>query len=98
MKCLVQLLVLLLLPLQQSHAANITGKVRAHGKEVPEADASSGKYGSRKYTFLERVDYNSMHDFLVFIEGAVGTNAAPPDKPVQVVTTRKITQKGAMFT
>jgi plastocyanin len=37
-----------------------------------------------------------MHDFLVYIEGAVGTNPPVPSKPVQIVT-RRIAQKGAMF-
>jgi plastocyanin len=37
-----------------------------------------------------------MHDFLVYIEGPVVTNPPAPLKPVQVVT-RRIAQKGAMF-
>src|SRR3954465_9075315 len=38
-----------------------------------------------------------MRDFVVFIDGPVGGKAAPPEKPVQVITTKKITQKSARF-
>ena len=100
MRCLplVLSLALIFLSFERSQAGAITGRVRAHGKETPDVDSGGGKYASRKYTFLERVDYSSMRDFIVFIEGPIGGPVAPPDKPVQVITTKKITQKGAMFT
>ena len=98
MKCLVLPLILLFLPFQQIRASNIIGKVCAHGKETPADESSGGKYASRKYAFVERVDYSSMRDFVVFIDGPVGGKAAPPEKPVQVITTKKITQKSARFT
>ena len=77
-------------------AGTIMGNVQARGKEGAEASASGGKYDSRQFKFAERVDYESMHDFLVSIEGPVGKNAAPPTNAVQVVT-RKIAQRGATF-
>lgn len=79
-----------------AHAGNITGTVRAQGKEGADSDGGGGKYASRKFKFAERVEYGEMRDFVVYIDGPVGTNAAP-EKPVQVVTTRKISQKGAVF-
>ena len=77
-------------------AGTITGVVRAEGKVAEETSAQSGKYDSRQFKFAERVDYAAMHDFLVYIEGPVGTNTPAPTEPVQVVT-RKIAQKGALF-
>jgi plastocyanin len=80
-----------------SHGGTITGSVRAHGKEGLKQGESGGKYDSRKYKFAERIDYAEVRDFVVYIEGVPGTNTAIPAKPLAVVTTRKINQKGAMF-
>ena len=95
----VLVLVLLLdAPLFQARAGTITGTVRAQGKAGTEAGAAGGKYESRQFKFVERVNYDEITDFVVSIEGPVGTNAAPAGKPVQVVETkREIKQKGAIF-
>src|SRR5262245_27822984 len=68
-------------------AGSITGMVRAEGKKGADAEAQGGKYNSREFKFVERVNYAEMKDFVVYIEGAVGTNE-PPSKPVQVITKR----------
>jgi plastocyanin len=78
-----------------SHAATLTGLVRAQGKPGTEAGAAGGKYDSRQFKFVERVNYEEMHDFIVYIEGNLGTNAVP-GKPQQIIT-RRISQKGAFF-
>jgi plastocyanin len=44
---------------------------------------------------VPRVDYAAMHDFVVFIEGQAGTNAAPTN--VVRVTTTKVAQQKATF-
>jgi plastocyanin len=77
----------------------ITGTVKAQGKESPSGAASGGKYASRQFKFAERVNYEEMHDFIVYIEGPVGTNTPTPEKHVQVVTRRptSVLQRGAMF-
>jgi len=81
-----------------TNAGTIVGTVRAQGKEGTEDAAAGGKYDSRKFKFAERVDYSELRDFVIYIDGPAGaTNALPPDKPLQVLTTRKINQKGAMF-
>jgi plastocyanin len=77
-------------------AGTITGTVRAEGKLGADADALCSKYDSRQFKFVERVNYAEMHDFIVYLEGAPRTNAAPPANPVQVVTSR-VQQKGATF-
>ena len=78
-------------------AGTITGTVRASGKEGTGDAAGGGKYDSRKFKFAERIDYSELRDFVVFIDGPAGSSVPAPDKPVQVLTTRKINQKGAMF-
>ena len=79
-------------------AGDITGAVRAEPKAgaEPNATATSAAYASRKLKFAERVDYPAMKDFVVFLEGKVGTNATPTN--VVEVTTTRIAQRGAVFT
>jgi len=92
-------LLLCILSLTTSRAGTISGTVKAQGKEGADDPACGGKYASRQFKFAERVNYEEMHDFVVYIEGHVGTNTTAPDKPVQVVTSRpsSVLQKGAMF-
>lgn len=97
MKCLLPILAAFFWATSGVPAGTITGTVRAQGKEGTDNAAPGGNYDSRKYKFAERIDYAEMHEFVVFIDGPIVTNAAPPDKSVQVVTTRKISQKGAVF-
>src|SRR5437016_8100293 len=81
-----------------AHAGTITGTVRAKGKPGADAGAAGGKYDSRQFKFVERVNYDELSDFIVYIEGPVGTNSAPAEKQPQVVETkREIKQKGAIF-
>jgi len=82
---------------QQAHAGTITGIVRAQGKEGAAQDMAGGKYDSRKFKFVERINYAELRDFVVYIDQAPALAPTPPAEPVQVVTTKKITQKGAMF-
>src|SRR4051812_46088005 len=93
------LLVAMLCTLADVKAGTITGTVKAQGKEGTDEAASGGKYASRQFKFAERVNYEEMHDFVVYLEGRVGTNVTAPNDPVQVVTARptSVLQKGAMF-
>ena len=77
-------------------SGTITGIVRAEGKPAAEGGAAAGKYDSRKFKFVERVNYAEMRDFVVYIDQPE-SKATPPAAPVQVVTTKKITQQGAVF-
>src|SRR6476646_2187530 len=81
---------------QPAPAGTLTGTVRAEGKQVESGGDSSGKYDSRKYKFAERINYAELHDFVVYIDGPAGEKAAAPQKLV-TVDTRRISQKGAMF-
>jgi len=82
-------------------AGTITGIVRAQGKPGAEADAADGKYASRKFKFIERVNYAELRDFVVYIEGPLPTNVVVPQVvPGEVTTkvvTKKIVQKEANF-
>jgi len=92
-------LLLCILPLVSIGAGTITGTVKAQGKEGADDPACGGKYASRQFKFAERVNYDEMRDFVVYVEGPVGTNTAAPEKPVQVVTSRptSVLQHGAKF-
>ncbi len=78
-------------------AGTITGTVRAQGKPEAEPAATGGKYDSRKYKFVERINYAELRDFVVHIEGPLAAKPAPPDKPLQVITAKRISQRGAVF-
>ncbi len=79
------------------NAGTITGMVRAEGKAGADSGTmAAGAYSSRKYKFVERVDYAAMRDFVVCIEGRVGTNSVASTNLMQVSTT-KVAQKDAVF-
>lgn len=78
-------------------SGTIVGNVRAEGKTDEGNTASAGgAYASHKYKFVERVDYSAMHDFVVYIEGPVGSTNAMKTNTVQV-STQRVAQHGAMF-
>lgn len=83
---LVILLAAVVLPMR---GGTIVGTVSAEGKpEAAEASGKGGKYDSRKFKFVERVDYGEMRDFVVFIDQKPAGTVVPPAKPVQVITQR----------
>jgi plastocyanin len=76
-------------------AGTIVGTVHAEAKpELAAAgkEGKAGKYDSRKFKFIEKIDYSELTDFVVFIDQPV-TNA-PLEKPK---TLQIITQKDAVF-
>lgn len=70
-------------------AGTITGTVTARG--APEASGGGGgdKYASRRYKFVERVDYAKLTDFVVHIDHVPAT----PPPPAHA----KVVQKDAAF-
>src|SRR2546423_1385634 len=86
-----------LLAVGTSQAGTITGVVRAQGKEGADLDVTSGKYESRKFKFAERINYAELHDFIIYIDQPATEKPKPPAQPVQVITTKRVSQKGAMF-
>jgi len=73
--------------LLEVRAGTIVGTVRAEGKSEL-AEGKGGKYDSRKFKFVERVNYKDLSDFVVFIEGRPTNTPAPPTKPIQIITQR----------
>ena len=82
-----------------TRAGNIIGTVHAEGKPgTQDAACGPNNYDSHALKFAARVDYTAMRDFVVYIEGPVGTNkVAVPDKPLTVDTRREVNQKHATF-
>ena len=79
-------------------AGTITGTVRAEGKAgTGSSPARDGAYDSRKFKFVERVDYADMRDFVVYLEGPVGGKPVVSDRPA-TVESHHVVQKGAVFT
>jgi plastocyanin len=82
---------------QIAWGGEIVGSVHAEPKAGADEPApDDGAYASRKYKFVERVDYSSMHDFVIYVDGVTVTNAAATN--VVEVTTMRVKQQGAIFT
>ena len=77
-------------------AGTITGNVSAQGKTNVVDAVRDGAYASRKYKFVEKMDYAAMHDFVVYVEGSLPTNSAPSTH-LATVTTARVAQEGAVF-
>jgi plastocyanin len=78
------------------HAGSIVGTVSGQGKSDSN-NVAGGRYDSRKYKFVEKVNYAELRDFVVFLEGKM-TNALPSSAmPQKVVTQKQLKQKDAMF-
>jgi len=74
-------------------AGTINGTVRGVPPEGGETGgAGGGAYDSRRYKFAEKIDYEHLRDFVVYLEGTVP--APDPAKPLQAAIT---TQKDASF-
>lgn len=80
-------------------AGTIIGTVRAERKGGATNDAACGDAykQSRALKFVEVKNYEDEHDFVVHIVGPVGTNNPVAAAPKQIITEKKISQKGAMF-
>ena len=73
-------------------AGTITGTVKAQGVAPAGGGAGGGAYASRKYKFVERLDYNQLRDFVVYIDQVIPGATFPPPKTPAVVR-----QKDAQF-
>lgn len=60
-------------------AGTITGIVKAHGVEAPAAAGGGGAYGSMRYKFAEKVNYDALEDFVISIDGAVAGGGPGPE-------------------
>ena len=73
-------------------AGTITGLVSARGApEVTEA-GGGGSYQSRRYKFAEKVDYDRLTDFVIYVDEPLAKMAPASAIPVAITT-----QRNAMF-
>ncbi len=70
----------------------IKGHVRAEGKAGAEADASTGQYESRRFKHVERINYEELHEFVVYVDFTPPEKPKPPAEAIGIVT-----QKDATF-
>lgn len=73
-------------------AGSIVGTVKAAPPPAASGGTGGGAYDSRRYKYVEKVDYDRLRDFVVYIDQAIPGPAQPP--AATVVTT---TQKDANF-
>ena len=71
----------------------ITGTVKASGAPTPEGAAASGNYQSRRYKFAEKVDYDRLTDFVIYIDAPIASVTPAGSTPPVAITT----QKNAVF-
>lgn len=86
--------VLLVLVITTCLAGSILGTVRAlPPRDVAEGAAAGGAYASRRYKYVEKIDYAHLRDFVVYIDQPM-SEVMPPALAGQTV---KTTQKDANF-
>jgi plastocyanin len=90
-------ILLFLLAVSFARGGEIRGLVRAEGKSELAGDAAGGKYDSRKYKFVERVNYAELKNFVVYIEGPL-TNSLVATNATARVNTQRVNQEKANFT
>jgi plastocyanin len=70
-------------------AGTIAGTVRALPPAgLPESTGGGGGYDSRRYKFAERIDYEHLRDFVVYIDQPVARAVPSALKPAAVTTQR----------
>lgn len=81
------LCVVFVMPLQ---AGTIVGTVKAVAPTGAEqAGGGGGAYESRRYRFVEKLDYDKLRDFVIYIDQPMGDFAASVLEPQTVKTTQK---------
>jgi plastocyanin len=71
-----------------ANAGTIVGTVRAEGKAQAGESGQGGKYDSRKYKFVEKINYAELDGFIVFIDQDVTNAPSVKPKTLQVITQR----------
>jgi plastocyanin len=72
-----------------ARAGDIVGTVRAAAPAGNPSSADGGDaYASRRYKFVEKIDYDHLRDFVIYVDQDVPGSATPLEE--KVVTTRQI--------
>jgi plastocyanin len=90
MKVLAATLAALLLSSGPLFGGSIVGTIRGHGPAPAGGGAGSEGYGSMRYKFAEKMDYDRLQDFVVYVDQAVAGAPAPGAKD-------KMAQRGVAF-
>jgi plastocyanin len=70
-------------------AGTITGLVKAQGAAIEGGEAGGGgNYSSRRYKFAEKVDYDRLTDFVVYIDEPLANVTPANTTPVAITTQR----------
>lgn len=77
----------------ESAAGTISGTVRAVGPRIEEPGGERGAYPSRRHRFAERIDYDTVRDFVVYIERPAPEAPPPAEEDLRAV----VVQRDAMF-
>jgi hypothetical protein len=72
-----------------ARAGTITGTIEAVAPTPPGGEATDGAYASRRYKFVDKIDYEHLTDFVIYIDQLV----APPPGPVP----QRVVQRDATF-
>jgi plastocyanin len=66
-------------------AGTITGTVKAKGAEPTAGSGAGDAYASRRYKFVDRLDYDQLGDFVVYIDQPTpGLTFTPPAQPAVI--------------
>lgn len=87
-RILASVLLLSLLPANDSPAGDLCGTVAASAPRGADAPAGDGAYSSRRYKFAEKIDYARLRDFVVYIDQPV-SEITPGAPALAAVTTQK---------
>ncbi len=71
-------------------AGTITGIVTAHGPNTPTPAGGGDAYGSMRYKFAERIDYDHLKDFVVYVDDDLKATGQATDAKPTVVMQRNV--------
>ncbi len=86
---LIPVLLLVLLAPASVPGGTITGLVSARGAPETDDAGGDGAYQSRRYKFAERMDYDHLTDFVIYIDETSLAGLAPNGTMQAAVTTQK---------
>lgn len=69
-------------------AGTIVGSVHAEGNPEVADSGKAGKYDSRKFKFIETIDYSELKDFVVYIDQPITHAPSSSTNTVQIITQR----------
>jgi plastocyanin len=81
----------LVLPMPRAWAGAIVGTVRAKPASQADESATGDRYQSRRYKFAEKIDYDHLRDFVIYLEADPKLTSEPGGAAAKIV------QKDASF-